>query len=105
MPKDDVQDAHVLVPESIEPELPRLYTAERQEDPIARLKFFTPDSSFTWFLVEYSPEERLAFGLVIGHERELGYFSIAELEEVRGPMGLRVERDLYFDPEAVSQCT
>jgi Protein of unknown function (DUF2958) len=41
---------------------------------------------------------RLCFGLVDGHERELGYFSLDELEDVRGSMGLRVERDLYFTP-------
>ena len=36
--------------------------------------------------------------LVIGHEMELGYFSLAELEQVRGPWSLPVERDLYFEP-------
>lgn len=28
---------------------------------------------------------------------ELGYNSIAELEQVRGPMGLRIERDLFLN--------
>jgi hypothetical protein len=51
------------------------------------------------------PRRNLCRGLVIGHERELGYFSIAELEEVRGPMDLKIERDLYFEPKPVSQCT
>ena len=68
------------------------------------LKFFTPDSSWTWYLTEYDPEERLAFGLVIGHERELGYFSFTELEQLRGPMGLPVERDLQFKPTPLSEC-
>ena len=38
------------------------------------------------------------FGLVYGHEREFGYFLLSELEEVRGPHGLPIERDLYFKP-------
>ena len=42
------------------------------------------------------------FGLVCGMERELGYFSLAELQSVRGPLGLRVERDLYFTPTPMS---
>ena len=29
---------------------------------------------------------------------ELGYVSLAELERLRGIMGLKVERDLYFTP-------
>lgn len=36
------------------------------------------------------------FGLVEGLERELGYFSLNELQAARGPMGLTVERDLYW---------
>ena len=55
-------------------------------------------------IVEYDPDDRLCFGLVIGHDREMGYFSIEELEQVRGPMRLRVERDLYFEPKPLSHC-
>ena len=44
------------------------------------------------------------FGLVVGYERELGDFSPEELEQIRGPMGLPIERDLYFEPKPVSEC-
>ena len=43
------------------------------------------------------------FGLVDGHERELGYFVLSELEEVRGPMGLPIERDLYWQPKTLAE--
>ena len=33
---------------------------------------------------------------MIGLEREFGYFLLSELEEVRTPVGLSVERDLSF---------
>jgi hypothetical protein len=36
------------------------------------------------------------FGLVVGLETELGYFTLNELESVRGPMGLKIERDRHF---------
>jgi hypothetical protein len=36
------------------------------------------------------------FGLVEGHENELGYFFLSELQKLQGPGGLRVERDRYF---------
>lgn len=59
------------------------------------VKFFTPTSNWTWYATEFDGED-LFFGLVDGLERELGYFSLAELESVRGPYGVGIERDLYF---------
>jgi len=43
------------------------------------------------------------FGLVDGFEKELGYFSLSELENLRGPFGLKVERDLYFEPATLKE--
>jgi len=43
------------------------------------------------------------FGLVDGHEKELGYFSLTELEKVRGKMNLPIERDLYFKPTMLEE--
>lgn len=103
--RDPSNPAYEFIPSQMTNQLPRLYATEREEDPVALLKFFTPDSSWTWYVTEYDPEQRLCFGLVIGHERELGYFALDELEELRGPMGLPVERDLYFQPRPISRCT
>ena len=97
--------AHDLLPDEIAASLPPLYATQNESDPIARVKWFTPDSSWTWYVCEYDPTERLCFGLVIGHERELGYFSLDELLAVRGPLGLRIERDLYWEPRPTSQCS
>jgi hypothetical protein len=96
--------AHDLMPESIAKTIPPLYETQHDGDPLVRLKWFTPDSSWTWYVTEYDPADRLCFGLVVGHEREFGYFSLTEIEQVRGPLGLRIERDLYFDPKPVSKC-
>ena len=104
IPRDPNNPAYVFIPEDMADKIPALYSTEDSDDPVAVLKFFTPDSSFTWYVTEYDPEQRLAFGLVIGHERELGYFSFTELEVLRGPMGLPVERDLNFEPTHISKC-
>jgi hypothetical protein len=93
-----------LLPGDLAAALPPLYGCEHEPDPLVRVKFFTPDSNWTWFAIEYSPEERLFFGLVIGHESELGYFSLDELESARGPLGLPIERDLNWVPKPLSQC-
>jgi hypothetical protein len=92
-----------LVTEEIKKKLPQLYSTENETDPIAQVKFFTPDSQWTWYVVEYDGDD-LFFGLVIGFARELGYFRLSELESIKGPYGLKVERDLYFEPKPVSQC-
>ncbi|GAH87664.1 unnamed protein product [marine sediment metagenome] len=55
-------------------------------------KFFTPDGSWTWYAVEFDGED-LFFGLVDGFEKEWGYFSLKELQSIRGKLGLPIERD------------
>ena len=37
------------------------------------------------------------------HNDEWGYFSLSELQTVKGPFGLGIERDLYFDPKPISK--
>jgi hypothetical protein len=93
-----------LLPDDIASTVPALYSTDNEKDPVVRVKFFTPDSSWTWFMIEYDPEQKLGFGLVDGHERELGYFSLEEMESVKGPLGLPIERDLHWTPKPLSQC-
>ena len=89
-----------LLSKVIEKSLPSLGSQDGLGmDAVAQVKFFTPDSTWTWFATEYDPEERRFFGLVHGLEEELGYFSLDELEGARGPMGLPIERDLWFQPK------
>jgi hypothetical protein len=78
---------------------------------IAYVKFFTPDSNWTWWATEGSPIKDddgneidfHFFGLVEGFERELGYFSLSELESAKGPMGLPIERDLHWQPKMLEE--
>ena len=65
---------------------------------MARVKFFTPDSSWTWFASEFDGHDTF-YGLVDGLELEFGSFSLRELQAVRGHLGLPVERDRYFTPQ------
>jgi hypothetical protein len=83
-------------------QLPPLYHNENHPNPLAVIKLFTPDSSWAWYLMEYDRDDTL-FGLVAGLETELGYISLRELKSVTGPMGLRVERDLWFRPTPVRE--
>ena len=69
---------------------------------VVQAKFFTPDSSWTWYALEFDGQDTF-FGLVSGFEVELGYFSLSELESVRGPLGLPIERDRWFEPVPLSR--
>jgi len=101
----EAEQARPLLPPDIAAQLPPLYSGEGQgENAIAVVKFFTPWTSWTWYASEYYPEDRIFFGLVDGHERELGYFTLDDLEAIRGPGGLRVERDLHWKPRPLKEC-
>jgi len=83
--------------------LPKIRAQEKLGmNAIAYVKFFTPDSSWTWYATEFDGKDEF-FGLVKGLETELGYFSLSELQSARGPMGLPIERDMYFKPTPLSQ--
>lgn len=103
--REQTRQAHTLMPPEIAAQIPPLYANEEKgESAIAHLKLFTPWTSWTWYASEYDPEQRLCFGVVVGHERELGYFSLAELALIRGPGGLRIERDLHWKPRPLKEC-
>lgn len=93
-----------LMTKETERQLPALYAQDgKGDDAIAYVKFFTPDSNWTWYATEYDPETGEFFGLVHGLETELGYFHLSELEKSRGPLGLPIERDLHFQPTKLAE--
>jgi hypothetical protein len=93
-----------LLTKEIRANLPPLGGQDGVADPIAHVKFFTPDSGFTWYATEGEPDgdDFLFFGYVVGIEAEWGSFRLSELEGVRGAFGLPIERDLWFEPQPVS---
>ena len=92
-----------LLTKELRAKLPPLYSTEKDKDPTAVVKFFTPDSNWTWYATEFDGEDRF-FGLVDGFDKELGYFSLSELASARGPLGLPIERDRWFSPKPLSEC-
>jgi hypothetical protein len=93
----------ILLDEASRARLPKLYSGEEKGlDAVAEVKFFTPDASWTWYATEFDGHD-MFFGLVIGYEIELGYFTLSELTELRGPFGLRVERDRFYQPKTLRE--
>jgi hypothetical protein len=92
-----------ILTKAIVKSLPKIGATSNQDDPMVWVKFFNPTGIGTWYGIEYDPEEGLLFGLAELQCRELGYFSLHELEAFRGRFGLGIERDLYFEPCRLSE--
>jgi len=97
-----------LITKEIRRAAPALYANQdkKPEDVPIVAKFFTPWTSWTWYMTEYDPATERAFGFVTSDmcpQGELGYFSITELRSITGPFGLTIERDLYYSPHTLAQ--
>ena len=75
---------------------------EAEPDHWPVVKLFTPWAGATWLLTEFNPVDEVFFGLCdlgLGTP-ELGWVALADLKSIRGPGGLRIERDIYFKATA-----
>lgn len=81
----------------------RIEAGEDTTDHLPVVKLFTPDGGATWLLSETDPEDPdIAFGLCdlgLGYP-ELGSVRLSVLKAHRGRLGLPIERDLHFKPDA-----
>lgn len=86
--------------------LPPLYSQDgRGTFALAYVKFFDPCSPATWYASEFDGEDTF-FGLCdLGFgEPELGYFSLSELESIRGRLGIGIGRDRHWVPRSLRSC-
>ena len=102
-----------LLTKAILKSLPRIGATDGQGDEaIVRAKLFTVFADWAWYVIEFDPETRNAYGLVEGFETELGYFNVDELATINLPGTIRfghrskagaitVERDIYFLPRTL----
>jgi hypothetical protein len=94
-------EKYEFFPDEVREKLPPLYSGEELGLMAqALIKFFTPDSNWSWYASEFDGDD-IFFGLVSGFALELGYFSLSELQSVRGPLGLPIERDLHFKTQTL----
>jgi len=106
-----------LLTKEIMRQMPSLYSQEdKGDDAKVVVKFFTPDSNWTWYVTEADaiinaegdtiPLSQLSnidqaldvcfFGLVHGFEEEMGYFMLSDLKRMRGSLNLPIERDNWL---------
>lgn len=86
-----------LISKTLIQEFNRIGDQSENENPIIIAKFFDPCGSATWYATEYDAETNICYGYVTGlFEDEWGSFSITELESIKRPFGLSIERDIHF---------
>ena len=90
-----------LLTKEIEKRLIRNYKINKDEAETVEhkvvLKLFNPTGIGTWYLTEYNPETKMAFGLSCLQDKELGYVSLNEIQDFKGRFGLGIERDRWFE--------
>lgn len=113
-----------LLTKEVAAKIPLLYATENTppEKKFCAVKFFNPAGAGTWYAFEgtatlltgeeVSVGEAIAkslpfeditfFGFCHIHEGEWGYFSFRELESLRLPFGLKIERDMHYHPESAA---
>lgn len=89
-----------------------------QKELIVYAKLFTPDSGWTWYIIEWQPQFDqktsgayfcdihiycYAHNAAMPECAELGYSALSEIRDLRGPMTLPVERDIHFKPTPLAQ--
>ena len=69
---------------------------QRDQDHIPVVKFFNPLGEGVWLATELDDDGDIMFGLAdIGYP-ELGSWCFSELEAIRLPFGMGIERDVLF---------
>ena len=90
-----------LITKAIENQLLKhpLYSTDGKNEKDVLIKFFNPTGIGTWYVfeAEKNGDDWTFFGLVDLYEKELGYFTLSELQSIQLPLGLSIERDKYFE--------
>ena len=88
-----------LMTKALEKRFAAVGSQEEVADPLIIAKFFNPCGAGNWYATEYDQKRRVFFGYVSifgDHNDEWGSFALVELEAYKGPLGIGIERDLYF---------
>jgi hypothetical protein len=96
-----------LLTKTLKNQIPALYSTEsvpmKEKEVVA--KFFNPIGAGTWYVLEGQEQDGdyIFFGLVDINNKELGYFTLSELESIKLPFGCKIERDIHFSKEKINK--
>ncbi len=90
-----------LIPKDIAVKIPNIYETDYplKDDVVFHVKLFSCVLGWTWYISEYDPLNKIAYGYVEGSFNEWGLFSLSEFENINNRNGWSIiERDKYFEP-------
>lgn len=89
-----------LLDEELRQKLPPLNSQEAEDDPFVYAKFFLPGTNTAWYVTEgeAAGNEFVFFGFVTQPVNQFAEFHLSQLERIRGPHGVGVERAPEFTP-------
>lgn len=103
--KDEPVEKYEFLPESVKALVPKLGSNEDKPASEVKvpLKFFNPVGGATWWVTEADWTAGIMFGYVdlgppFSDDAELGYINLEELIETKLRFGMKVERDIHWDP-------
>jgi len=62
------------------------------------VKLFDPCTGWRWYVQDWDGQD-ICFGWVEGFEKEWGSFSLSELGNIRGHLGIGIEIDTHYMPK------
>ena len=91
--------AQKLITKEIEKKLEKrpLYSTDGKTTAKSICKFFNPCGQ------KLADGGWLFFGIACIHEMEMGYFRLSDLQSLRLPFGMKVERDAYYTPKTKAE--
>ena len=95
-----------LMTKTLEAKIPEMGQFENDENPTIIAHYFNPIGQGDWYVIEGEKDETnnwMFYGLVDLHFREYGYFSLKELENIKLPYGMGIERELYWNPITIKE--
>jgi len=86
-------DSKELLTKELREKLPDLGSTDNNKQRMIWTRFYIPNNVWTWYPFELSKQSDMMFGLAIGFDKEIGYWTLSELQDT----GL-VLRDVSFKP-------
>ena len=83
-----------LMTKEIQKKAEKQYDLGSDMEQMVVAKYFDAMGDWKWFLMNMDKDGDYCWGIVKGHEVEMGSFSMEELKSMQP----RLQRDLYFEP-------
>ena len=83
-------------------QIPRFEMTMGSLDPTVHVLFHVPMLDWTWYVIECNGNDQV-FALEERERTKWGFYDLQELQELRGPFGLRIQQAQWYHSMPLSQ--